>query len=73
MTTNFDYNIQLATNGQRICLSYDYLMTGVITGIELDKRLTPFNNKNINIYRILIEWDNGTTGSVLPRILKTIK
>ena len=78
MPTNFDDTPWLATRGQCVCLTsfcptmYPRIWekTGVVTGISLDKGLTPMNKKNIQIYRILVDFGDGNIASVLPCILK---
>jgi hypothetical protein len=45
---------------------------GTVKGIELDPILTEMNGKNIQIYRILIDFGDGPIASVLPCILKSI-
>jgi len=45
---------------------------GTVKGIELDHNLTEMNGKGIQKYRILIDFGDGSTASILPCILKTV-
>lgn len=77
MPTNFDQSPKLATCGQQVCLKTfggcepdSWKNTGIVVGIELDTQLTAMNCRNIQIYRILVDFGDKDIGSVLPCILK---
>lgn len=77
MPTNFDNCIALATRGSKVrvkCVSglepESWKEIGTVAGIKLDKVLSQMNEKNIQMYRILVDFGDGKMASVLPRILK---
>ena len=78
MPTNFDATPWLATMGQRVRITCfdstthppEWDSVGVVTGITLDKLLTVMNKKNIQLYRILVDFGGDTPASFLPCILK---
>jgi hypothetical protein len=77
MPTNFDHCIALATRGSKVrvkCVSSlepeSWKEIGTVTGIKLDKVLSQMNEKNIQMYRILVDFGDGKMASVLPCILK---
>tara|TARA_B100000780_G_C21113055_1_gene449994 strand:+ start:2138 stop:2437 length:300 start_codon:yes stop_codon:yes gene_type:complete len=45
---------------------------GKVKGIELDQNLTEMNGKDIQKYRILVDFGDGSIASILPCILKTV-
>jgi len=77
MPTNFDAKPWLATRGQRVRITNcpgthlpEWDNVGVVTGITLDKLLTQMNSKNIQMYRILVDFGGPEPASFLPSILK---
>jgi hypothetical protein len=80
MPTNFDNTPWLATRNQRVRINCFCSIThlpiwaniGVVSGISLDKTLTQMNKKNIQVYRILVDFGDGKIASILPRILKRV-
>ena len=77
MPTNFDHCIALATRGSKVQLKTvsniereSWTGTGLVKGIKMDKVLSGMNKKNIQMYRILVDFGDGEIASVLPCILK---
>ena len=81
MPTNFDAKPWLATRGQRVRSTNcpetsthppEWDNVGVVTGIVLDKLLTKMNKKNIQMYRIIVDFGGAEPASFLPSILKRV-
>lgn len=76
MATNFDTQHWAATNGQCVLLRECSLVSaswngiGIVRGIEHDHLLSLMNKKNLQIYRILVDFGDEKLASVLPRLLK---
>ena len=45
---------------------------GIVKGIELDHNLSEINSNGTQLYRIIIDFGDGETASVLPCILKSV-
>ena len=54
----------------KIVLLLTFTKLSVACPIILDKFLTPMNKKNIQMYRILVDFGGVEHASVLPSILK---
>lgn len=79
MPTNFDNFPKLATRGQQVRIRIfggaepdSWKNIGIVTGIQLDTQLTEMNHNKIQIYRILVDFGDEDTASVLPYILKLV-
>lgn len=80
MSTNFDSKTWAATTGQRVILNECILNessgpeswkgVGIVKGIEHDSQLSSMNKKNIQMYRILVDFGDGKIASLLPCLLK---
>jgi len=76
MPTNFDNTPKLATCGQQVRIKTfrgvepdSWKNIGIVRGIELDTQLTAMNHRDIQVYRIVVDFGD-ITASVLPCILK---
>jgi hypothetical protein len=78
MATNFDTKHWAATNGQRVVLREWHGVpasgngVGTVRGIEHDLMLSSMNKKNIQMYRILVDFGDEKLASVLPCLLKRL-
>jgi len=75
MSTNFDSKTWAATTGQRVILNEcsgpeSWKGVGIVKGIEHDSQLSSMNKKNIQMYRILVDFGDGKIASLLPCLLK---
>jgi len=86
MPTNLDNIEWVATTGQRVKVKpwvtpppdhdtrSQWKGIGIVRGIELDNLLTGLNlkSKNIQVYRILVDFGNDELASVLPPLLEKV-
>ena len=76
MPTNFDHAPKLSTCGQRVRIKKNrdnlWQNVGIVIGIELDTQLTAMNCRNIQMYRILVDFGETELASVLPCILTLV-
>ena len=75
MSTNFDSKTWAATTGQRVTIAdgngqESWKGVGIVKGIEHDIILSSMNKKNIQMYRILVDFGDDKLASLLPRLLK---
>ena len=74
MATNFDSKTWAATTGQRVTVKEcngpeSWKSIGIVKGLERDIVLTSMNKKNIQVYRILVDFGDDKLASLLPGIL----
>ena len=81
MATNWGEQPWVVTNSTKVRLKREYhrsstssswVGVGTVVGMEKDVVLTELNRKNLQVYRVNVDFGNGEVASLLPETLRRV-